>query len=172
MRHNWQHSVKKLVYEIRVTVKWSVSLRVSGLHSMEMMAPGWRKGNLKRETDLEEKMMVSILDLMSSGNLRIIPQRIPGGNWIYASRILNYQCQQYGTPVVIKPCQMITLLKKVVWSCILTFNCWTQEVKRRIYKDSSAQKANKQWWLESLKNKRILCIKWPTMWKVVECQGP
>lgn len=39
---------------------------------MEMMVFGWRKGNLKREIDLEEKMMVLILDLMSLGNFRII----------------------------------------------------------------------------------------------------
>lgn len=55
-----------------------------------MMVLAWRKGNIKRETDLKEKIMVSILDLLNSGNLKIThgdPQDITG----YTSRILNYQ---------------------------------------------------------------------------------
>ena len=78
------------------------------------MAPAQRKGNLKTETDLEEKMMFLILGLGSSGNFKIIPWRCLGRNWICVSRILNYWLQQYRTPVVIKPYKMIKLLRKIV----------------------------------------------------------
>lgn len=44
-----------------------------------MMAPVCGERSFKRKTDLEEKMMVSILDLVSSGNLQDNPMEMPKG---------------------------------------------------------------------------------------------